>query len=134
MGIKMGSFNVFECNSCGKRIELGGPQEFRKDRSGKEKEVRHPPDPDAKIDGLWIFLWCPKCKSVDKKVLVEFAAPSSPSDVWSGTARVKEEYLVEDPERYACNRCGTPMLDRVEEEACPRCKKGLIKYKETIKT
>lgn len=130
----MGTFHVFGCDACGKSVELGGPQEFRRGLFGKLKEVRHAGAGRKKIDGLWIFLWCPTCRTTGRKILLEFAEPSDPIRVWGRTAPIKPEYRAENPDRFRCDKCSTLMVDEIEEGPCPWCGKGTVGYRTTIQT
>lgn len=129
----MGTFKQYSCKKCKKKYELGGPQEFKKTLLGRRKEVRHPPPANAKISGLWLFLWCPKCMNVDKKILVEFVKPANPIQVWGHTAPVKPEYRPEKKGQFDCEKCKTYRVDIIEEGSKCSCG-GKIEYSGTITT
>ncbi|MBD3318671.1 hypothetical protein GF342_02060 [Candidatus Woesearchaeota archaeon] len=119
----MGRYAVYSCNACKKTIELGGPQEYRKTVFGRKEE---PHVGGKKVDGLWIVLWCPKCKVTEKKILVEFSRTCSPIEVWGHTAPVKPEYQKEQQGQFNCSTCKTYMLDTIPPETpCP-CHKGTL--------
>jgi hypothetical protein len=118
----MGTYHTYSCNKCKKHIELGGPEEFRKNWRGKR--VPEPHVGGKRVNGLWIVLWCPKCDAVEKKVMIEFSKTCSPIEVWGRRAPIKPEYQHDDPERYKCKTCDTLMLDQIPPDA--KCKCGGI--------
>lgn len=130
----MGSFKVYKCNNCDIQIELGGPQEYRKNIF-RIKDIKHPPPPKAKIHGLRLFLWCPQCLKMEKKIMVEFVRASDPIKVWGRTAPIKTKYRQEFEGQYNCTKCDTYLLDHIEENTrCIKCNKGTIDLLHTITT
>lgn len=127
----MGSYAVYSCTQCKKKIELGGPEEFRKNWLGKR--VPEPHIGGKKVNGLWIVLWCPTCQRVEKKVMIEFSRTCTPLEVWNRTAPVKPEYSVDDPNRYKCIEDGTFMLDSIPIGTKCSCG-GTIEKTDTIRT
>ena len=128
----MGAAYRHTCEACGYSVQTSGPWEFYRDAGGARHDYGHPVPVSreaarAGLAGLSASLWCPHCDRVHDLVVVEFEAPAARGfEVWSGTARPKEEYRREDAVR--CPDCGA--LDLVLGEppaplACPHCGGGM---------
>ncbi len=125
----MGAGYEWKCTACGYKIETSGPWEFYVDKKGNRKPYGHPSpmSREAKksgVYGLSAAMYCPKCDRVEDSILVEFEAPQKDMlDVWSGRARVKQQYEHSVP---TCTQCGGILYLALPEDEikCPRCNKG----------
>lgn len=127
----MGTGYEWKCTACGYKIETSGPWEFYRDKRGIRKPYGHPTpiSREAKrrgIYGLSASMYCPACDTVADSILVEFEAPEKDSlAIWSGRARVKQQYEHGEP---TCMQCGGILYLVLPEDeiTCPRCNKGIF--------
>lgn len=85
----MATFNHYKCDKCGCKIEVSGPHEFDYDKEGKIIQLVHPGTKLA--TGLFVKIYCLKCKKHFTKIVVEFKKKSEPWE--TPVSNIKDEYL-----------------------------------------
>jgi len=139
----------FKCDKCNFEIKTSGPHEFIfVDR--KIKALRHPSGFPA--DGVFLNIYCPKCKKNHNLILVEFEKRGGPWE--TKKENIKNEYLKnyadfiqEHPgekvhtecfnyDAVKCPVCSFKEVIMHPEENinCPNCNEGKIKLHHEIIT
>lgn len=119
---------VYQCNRCGRDLELALSREFRREPDGTPVDY-HYPDPNLyewpprKVAGLWSHLWCPGCRGVRSHILVELDEPAEhPVQAFLAA----EARGMSGGETGPCPECGTLLHIDAEGAPCPACEGGVL--------
>jgi hypothetical protein len=117
---------VYQCNRCDHDLEITLAREFRREADGTRADF-HYPDPDLyewpprRVAGLWSKLWCPQCRKLQPRILVELDEPAEHPVQAFLAAESKGQT---GAETGPCPECGTELLIDLDDQPCPACPDG----------
>jgi hypothetical protein len=119
---------VFQCDRCAYDVEISICREFRREADGRPVNYEYPqPDlyewPVKRISGLWSTLWCPACRAVRPRVVVELEEPAE-HPVQAFLAAEGRGYT--GMETGPCPVCSGPLELEAEAALCPGCGEGRL--------
>ena len=118
---------IFKCDSCLAEIRVSGLWEYYVDKKGFRQRYGHPgPNSNqakkAGVKGFTFDGYCPTCREVRDAIVIEFVEPQSGS---LGACLAFKNSDVQHQEFDAiCDKCGTKLIDDLENELCPKCSAG----------
>ena len=75
-----------------------------------------------------MYFWCPQCKNIERKIIVEFQRKSSALEVHGNTAKVKKSYV-----SHYCSNCNSDLSDTIAEDTiCKKCHNGTLSFSQEI--
>jgi hypothetical protein len=120
----------WECRKCHYSIRTGGLWEFYIDEHGLRQPYGHPVPVSeeaikAGVKGFFGLWYCPKCRQIINKVVIEFDVPidGSFNANLAGLEKTgKKEYPA------ICDKCGSDLIEYLDKHnLCPACNKGHFK-------
>lgn len=119
---------VYQCNHCQHDLEITLSREFRREPDDTLVDYHYPDPglyewPPRKVAGLWSHLWCPTCKAVRSRVLVELDEDAE-HPVQAFLAAEAKGFT--GAERGPCPECGTLLEIELDHEPCPQCGEGTL--------
>jgi hypothetical protein len=75
------------------------------------------------VAGLWSKLWCPECRKLRPRILVELDEPAEHPVQAFLAAEAKGQT---GAERGPCAECGTELLIDLDDQPCPACSDGRL--------
>lgn len=119
---------VYQCSRCRHDLEIELAREFRREPDGTPVDF-HYPDPDLyewpprRVAGLWSRLWCPACREIRTRVLVELEGDAEHPVQAFLAAEARGQT---GAETGPCPACGTELQIDLEGLPCPACAEGTL--------
>src|SRR5687767_1256158 len=107
---------VYECGACRADLEITLCKEFRRESDGTRLPYEYPaPDvyewPPRRVAGLWSQLWCPRCRALRNRVVVELDEPAEHPVQAFLAAEAKG---LTGAESGPCPECGCDLMNDLE--------------------